>query len=306
MAGIQYKTLFISDTHLGLRSAKSEYLLDFLRHTECEQLYLVGDIIDGWKMKSGWYWPAVNNEIVRLVMKKASRGTRVIYVPGNHDEALREHLDINVAGIEVVGEAVHQAADGRRFLVMHGDEFDGVVMNNQWLAHLGSWSYDVLLWLNRWFNVVRRRLGFGYWSLSAYLKNQVKEAVKYIGNFEEAVIKAGRERDMDGVICGHIHHAVITEFDGTVYANCGDWVESCTALAEEEDGSLRLIRWVDESVQMLDDNDNDNEKETSVPRHAKWPALQEPLQSVNAVQWPLARAGHSRWAAPCLGRLEGL
>jgi UDP-2,3-diacylglucosamine pyrophosphatase LpxH len=252
MAGLHYKTLFISDTHLGLRSAKSEYLLDFLRHTECDNLYLVGDIIDGWKMNSGWYWPAINNEIVRLVMKKAARGTRVIYVPGNHDEALREHLDINVAGIEVMGEAVHESGDGRRFLVMHGDEFDCVVMNNKWLAHLGNWAYDVLLWLNRWFNVARRKLGFGYWSLSAYLKNQVKEAVKYIGNFEDAVIRAGRERGMDGVICGHIHHAVITDFDGMLYANCGDWVESCTALAEESDGSLHLIRWVDESAGLLD------------------------------------------------------
>lgn len=252
MANLQYRSLFISDTHLGLRSAKSEYLLDFLRHTECETLYLVGDIVDGWKLRSGWYWPAINNQIVRLVMKKASQGTRVIYVPGNHDEALREHLDINVAGIEVVAEAVHEAADGRRYLVLHGDEFDCVVMNNKWLAHLGSWAYDVLLWVNRWFNVARRRLGFGYWSLSAYLKNQVKEAVKYIGNFELAVTRAARERDMQGVICGHIHHAVIADFDGVAYANCGDWVESCTALAEDADGRLHLIHWAEESARLLD------------------------------------------------------
>lgn len=254
MNALRYRSLFISDTHLGLRSAKSEYLLDFLRHTECDALYLVGDIIDGWKMRSGIYWPAINNDIVRLVMQKAAHGTRVIYVPGNHDEALREHLDINVAGIEVVGEAVHETADGQRYLILHGDEFDCVVMNNKWLAHLGSWTYDVLLWVNRWFNVARRRLGFGYWSLSAYLKNQVKEAVNFIGNFEQAVARTARERGMDGVICGHIHHAVISEFDGIRYANCGDWVESCTALAEAADGRLQLIRWAEDSARLLDQN----------------------------------------------------
>lgn len=257
MAGIEYRTVFISDTHLGLRTAKSEYLLDFLRHIECDTLYLVGDIVDGWKLRSGnWHWPASNNDIVRLVTRKAAQGTRVVYIPGNHDEALREHLDVDIAGITVTGDAIHETADGRRFLVLHGDEFDGVVMNNQWLAHLGSWAYDVLLWLNRWFNVVRRKLGFGYWSLSAYLKNQVKEAVKYIGNFEEAVVHSARERNVQGVICGHIHHAVISDFDGLIYANCGDWVESCTALAEDTEGQLHLIHWIDQSAQLIDSKDS--------------------------------------------------
>ena len=254
MPGIRYKTLFISDTHLGLRAAKTEYLLDFLSHTECDTLYLVGDIVDGWKLRSSWYWPEINSRITRLVMKKAQQGTRVVYVPGNHDEALRDYVDINLAGIEVVAQAEHRTADGRRFLVLHGDEFDCVVMSNKWLAHLGSWAYDVLLWVNRWFNLARRKMGFGYWSLSAYLKHRVKEAVKYIGNFEEVVVKEARQRDMDGVICGHIHHAVITEFDGLEYVNCGDWVESCTAVAEETDGSLRLIHWVQESAELLDNH----------------------------------------------------
>lgn len=263
MSSLHYRTVFISDTHLGLRAAKSEYLLDFLRHVECDTLYLVGDIIDGWKLKAGgWHWPATNNDIIRLVTKKATQGTRVVYVPGNHDEALREHLDVEIAGVSVMGEAVHQTADGRRFLVLHGDEFDGVVMHNKWLAHLGSWAYDVLLWLNRWFNLARRKLGFGYWSLSAYLKNQVKEAVKYIGNFEEAVVKAAREREVQGVICGHIHHAVISDFDGLVYANCGDWVESCTALAEDAEGRLQLIHWVEESARLLE------EQETPLHAHS--------------------------------------
>ncbi len=253
MPGLKYRAVFISDTHLGLRAAKSEYLLDFLRHIDCDTLYLVGDIVDGWKLKAGrWYWPAVNNDIIRLVTQKARHGTRVIYVPGNHDEALRGHLNIEVAGISMVGEAIHTTVGGRRFLVLHGDEFDAVVMHNKWLAYLGSWAYDGLLWLNRWFNLVRRKLGFGYWSLSAYLKHQVKEAVKYIGNFESAMVMAARERGVQGIICGHIHHAVISDFDGLTYANCGDWVESCTALAEDTQGQLRLIHWVDESALLLD------------------------------------------------------
>jgi UDP-2,3-diacylglucosamine pyrophosphatase LpxH len=244
--------VFLSDTHLGLRASRSEYLLDFLRNTECEHLYLVGDIVDIWKMRTGWHWTQVHNDLVREVLRKARNGTRVTYVPGNHDELFRAYPDFQFAGLEVRREAEHRTADGRRFLVLHGDEFDCVVMNNKWLAHLGSGVYDLLLWINRWFNAGRRRLGFGYWSLSAYLKRRVKEAVKYIGNFEEAVVRSARERGMQGVICGHIHHAVISDFGGVVYANCGDWVESCTALAEEPDGSLRLIHWADESFKLLD------------------------------------------------------
>ncbi len=257
MTTLRYKSLFISDTHLGLRAARSEYLLDFLKHNESETLYLVGDIFDIWKMKSGWHWPAINNEIVRLVLDKAKQGTRVIYVPGNHDELFRNYLSFDFSGVEVCKEAVHETTDGKRLLVLHGDEFDCVVMNNKWLAHFGSGAYDLLLWLNRWFNRIRRRFGFRYWSLSAYLKKQVKEAVKYIGNFESAVIHAVRERQMDGVICGHIHHAIISDFNGITYANCGDWVESCTAMAEDPDGSLRLIRWVDDSMQLLDQKEDD-------------------------------------------------
>jgi UDP-2,3-diacylglucosamine pyrophosphatase LpxH len=252
MAKLRYRSLFISDTHLGLKAARTEYLLDFLIHVECETLYLVGDIFDIWKMKTGWHWPSTNNEIIRRVMDMTRQGTRVIYVPGNHDELFRAYQEFHFSGIDVRKHVVHRTANGQRFLVLHGDEFDVVVMHNKWLAHLGSGAYDLLLWLNRWFNFLRRKLGFGYWSLSAYLKNQVKEAVKYIGNFEQAVILAARERGMDGVICGHIHHAVITDFDGITYANCGDWVESCTALAEQPDGSLQLIHWSDESLQLLD------------------------------------------------------
>jgi UDP-2,3-diacylglucosamine pyrophosphatase LpxH len=257
MTTLHYKSLFISDTHLGLRASRTEYLLDFLKNTDSDNLYLVGDILDFWKMRSGWYWPTINNEIIHQIIDKAKRGTRVVYVPGNHDELLRDYLNFHVSGIEIQKEVIHTTEDNRRFLILHGDEFDGVVMNNKWLAHLGSDAYDLLLWLNRWFNVARRRLGFGYWSLSAYLKNQVKEAVKYIGNFEQAVIHTVRDRNLDGVICGHIHHAVISDMDGLTYANCGDWVESCTALAEGPDGSLKLIRWIDDSMKLLELADTD-------------------------------------------------
>jgi UDP-2,3-diacylglucosamine pyrophosphatase LpxH len=250
---LTYRSIWISDVHLGARDAKIEFLLDFLRHTESEHLYLVGDIIDFWKLRSGWYWPADNNELVRLVMKKARHGTRVVYVPGNHDELLRDYPDTYLGGIHVALEAVHDLADGRRFLVLHGDEFDCVVMNSAWLARGGSHPYDFTLRLNRWFNVLRRKLGFPYWSLSAYLKHRVKQAVNYIGSFEDAVVKTARQRGVEGVICGHIHHAAISDFAGVVYCNTGDWVESCTALAEESDGTLKLIHWADESATLLDE-----------------------------------------------------
>ncbi len=253
MTRLDYQAIWISDTHLGLKEARSESLLDFLRHTQCRKLYLVGDIIDVWKMRSGLYWPAINNEIVRTIMRMAREGTEVIYVPGNHDEVFRDYLGLFFGGIRIESEVEHQAADGKRYLILHGDEFDCVVMHNKWLAHIGSSAYDMLLWCNRWFNLVRRRLGMSYWSLSAYLKNKVKEAVKYIGNYEQAVVRAARERNMDGVICGHIHQAALTQFEEITYANCGDWVESCTALAEEADGTIRLIHWAHESVLLLDE-----------------------------------------------------
>jgi UDP-2,3-diacylglucosamine pyrophosphatase LpxH len=259
MSKLDYRTIWLSDTHLGLKETRSEFLLDFLRHTRCEKLYLVGDIIDVWKMRSGLYWPSINNEILRTIMRMAREGTEVIYVPGNHDEVFRDYLNMFFGGVRIEGEAEHTAADGKRYLVMHGDEFDYVVMNNKWLAHIGSGAYDFLLWLNRWFNFARRKMGLSYWSLSAYLKNKVKEAVKYIGNYEQAVVRAARERNMDGVICGHIHQAALSTFEEITYANCGDWVESCTALAENSDGSIRLIRWVEESAKLLDElNEHEN------------------------------------------------
>jgi UDP-2,3-diacylglucosamine pyrophosphatase LpxH len=252
MQPVTYRTIWLSDIHLGLKASRTEYLYDFLQHTESEYLYLVGDIIDLWKAKRGWHWPEINNRIVRLIMDKARRGTKVIYVPGNHDEFFRDYVDLYFAGIHITPRAEHVTEDGKRLLILHGDEFDAVTLNNKWVAKLGSEAYDMLIVLNHWFNWFRRKLGFGYWSLSKHIKHKVKEAVSYIGNFEQAVVHAARQHGADGVVCGHIHHAVITEYEEIRYANCGDWVESCTALAEEEDGSLRLIHWVEESAELID------------------------------------------------------
>lgn len=242
------RTVWISDTHLGTRGCKADYLLDFLKNVQCRQLYLVGDIVDGWQIKrKGPYWSQAQSDVVRRVMKIAKKGTKVVYVPGNHDEALRDYLDIDIAGIKVVDEAVHDTADGRKLLIMHGDAFDSVVLYARWLAFLGDYSYQALLRLNHSVNVVRRWCGMPYWSLSAYLKFKVKNAVEFISRFEEAVAHAAAERGVDGVVCGHIHHAEIKEIGGITYYNDGDWVESCTALIEHFDGRMEILRWADEA-----------------------------------------------------------
>lgn len=244
----RYRSVFISDTHLGMRGCRADFLVDFLRHTESEQLYLVGDIVDGWRLRKSWYWDADHDEAIRLLLKMARSGTEVIYIPGNHDEIFRNWLGhgLEVAGVRLAHEAVHQAANGNRYLVIHGDEFDGVIRYAKLLAHLGDWAYDAALVLNRWFNAVRRRLGYPYWSLSQWLKRQVKEAVKAIDRFELALATEARRRGLDGVICGHIHHAEMREVHGTTYMNDGDWVESCTALVEHADGRFELIDWARE------------------------------------------------------------
>ena len=254
MGSLHYRAIWISDVHLGTRDAKAEYLFDFLTNTEAETIYLVGDILDLWKLKS-WYWPEVCNRLVELIQKKARNGTRVIYVPGNHDEKLRDFVGSFIGGVHIQQNAVHETADGRRFLILHGDEFDCVVMHNRWLAHIGDKGYEALLRVNHWYNVVRRRLGFSYWSLSAYIKNRVKEAVNYIGNFEHAVVAEAERHQVDGLICGHIHHASMRRIDGVLYNNCGDWVESCTALVENGDGSLQILNWTEESALLLDERE---------------------------------------------------
>jgi len=247
----RYRTIWISDIHLGTRGCKAEFLLDFLRETESETLYLVGDIVDGWRLKRSWYWPQLHNDVVQKLLRKARKGTRVVYIPGNHDELLRRFLEINIGQIEVVSEAVHVTADGRKLLVLHGDEFDAIVRYARWLAFLGDWAYNLALAANYWINVLRRRLGLSYWSLSAYLKQRVKNAVEYISRFERAVAEAAAKRGADGVVCGHIHHAEIREIAGVTYCNDGDWVESCTALVEHADGRLEILRWVEDQAAFL-------------------------------------------------------
>ena len=238
-----FRSVFISDVHLGTRGCQAELLLDFIKHLECDTLYLVGDIIDGWKLKGGWYWPQAHNDVLQKILRMARKGVNVIYVPGNHDEVARDYCGVHFGGVVVARDAIHETADGRRFLVTHGDEFDGVVQHAKWLAFLGDWSYRTVLMLNTWFNLVRRRLGFGYWSLSAYLKVKVKNALQFIENFESAVAEEARRRGVDGVICGHIHKAEMREIHGITYINDGDWVESCTALVEHLDGRLEILEW---------------------------------------------------------------
>ena len=238
-----YRTVFISDIHLGTRGCQAELLLDFFRHMECETLYLVGDIVDGWKLKSGWWWPQPHNDVLQKILRMARKGANVIYIPGNHDDVARDYCGVHLGGVVVTRDAIHETADGKRYLVLHGDEFDGVTRHARWLAFLGDWAYRGVLALNTMFNKARRRLGFGYWSLSAYLKVKVKNALQFIENFEQAVADEARRRGVDGVICGHIHKAEMREIDGVTYVNDGDWVESCTALVEHFDGTLEILEW---------------------------------------------------------------
>lgn len=239
----KHRTLFISDTHLGTPGCKAELLADFLRHNEADTLYLVGDIIDGWRIRRSWYWNEAHNHVIQEILRKARKGTRVIYVPGNHDEALRDYVGVTLAGVEVINEDIHEAANGKRYLVLHGDQFDGVVRYAKWLAHVGDWAYNVALTCSSMLHTLRRSLGLSYWSLSAYLKHKVKNAVEYISNYEDAVAREARDRGVDGVVCGHIHHAEMREMDGVTYMNDGDWVESCTALAEDMNGTFTIIHW---------------------------------------------------------------
>lgn len=239
----RHRTIWISDIHLGTPGCKAEFLLDFLKWNESDTLYLVGDILDGWQLRKGWHWPQSHNDVVQKLLRKARKGTRVIYVPGNHDEFARDYVSHAFGGIELVHEAVHRTADGKHLLVTHGDLFDGVVQQARWLALLGDQLYTLILALNHWFNRIRARLGFGYWSLSQYLKQSAKKAVAFITDFELALVREARQRGLDGVVCGHIHKAEIRMVDGMLYCNDGDWVESLTALVEDHAGELRMIEW---------------------------------------------------------------
>jgi UDP-2,3-diacylglucosamine pyrophosphatase LpxH len=239
----RFRTIWISDIHLGTPGCQAERLLEFLQATESETLYLVGDIIDGWQLKRRWYWNQAHNNVVQNVLKKAKKGTEVIFVPGNHDEAIRQFIDLDFGGIRIRDELVHVTAQGKRMLVLHGDRFDGVIACAKWLAYVGDSLYTMILKFNQVYNNWRARAGLPYWSLSQYLKLKVKNAVSYITSFELALAEEARKKEVDGVICGHIHKPEIRDIGGIVYCNDGDGVESLSALVEEQSGELRLVTW---------------------------------------------------------------
>jgi UDP-2,3-diacylglucosamine pyrophosphatase LpxH len=237
------RSVWISDLHLGTPGCQAHALLDFLKQVHCEHLFLVGDIVDGWQLRRRWHWPQAHNDVVQKLLRKARKGTRVVFIPGNHDEFARRYVGHAFGGIEVAEDWIHETADGRQLWITHGDLFDGVVQCAKWLAHVGDHLYEFTLRLNSHLNRWRARLGLPYWSLSRYLKFKVKRAVSYVGDFEAAVAREARRRGVHGVVCGHIHHAELREIDGIVYANDGDWVESLTALVEHGDGRLEIVDW---------------------------------------------------------------
>ena len=239
----RYRTVFVSDIHLGTPGCQADQLLDFLKHHPSDYLYLVGDIIDGWQLRRRWYWPQAHNDVVQKMLRRARKGCQVIFIPGNHDEFARQFFGQQFGGIEVVEEALHLTADGRKLWVIHGDYFDGVIQHAKWLAHVGDNAYELALKLNRYLNTMRARMGLPYWSLSAYLKQKVKSALNYVTDFEVAVANEARNRGHQGVVCGHIHRAEMRHIDGVLYCNDGDWVESRTALVEHFDGTLELLHW---------------------------------------------------------------
>ena len=246
----RYRTIWISDVHLGTKGCNAQLLIDFLDHTDSETMYLVGDIIDGWRLKKKFYWPPEHNDIVWRILKRARRGTRIVYIPGNHDEMIRPFSGMNFGGVEIRRAAFHDTADGRTLMVLHGDEFDTIMLAHRWLAFVGDAAYHAMMKLNGWVASARKLLGLPYWSISKAAKHKVKNAVEFISKYEEVVSRAAGERGVDGVVCGHIHTAEIRDFvhDGRTveYYNDGDWVEGCNALVEHFDGRMELLHWPDE------------------------------------------------------------
>ena len=247
---LKYRAIFLSDIHLGFKGCQADFLLDFLSQTESEFLYLVGDIFDGWELSKKSYWPAAHQAVVNAILEKASKGTRVIYTPGNHDESARHYCGHRFDNIEVLHTAIHTTADSSRLLVLHGDQFDTVVKYSPFLSKVGSSMYGQLLFMNRVINALRRVVGLPYWSLAAHLKHKVKNVVSYIGKFEEAVVESARIEKVQGVVCGHIHHAEIRAFGDILYCNTGDWVESCTAMVEGHNGKLEILRWTEQAERL--------------------------------------------------------
>ncbi|MEI6767989.1 MAG: UDP-2,3-diacylglucosamine diphosphatase [Betaproteobacteria bacterium] len=240
---MHYRAIFISDLHLGTPGCQADALLSFLKHNSSDFLYLIGDIVDGWQLKRRWHWPQAHNDVIQKLLRRARKGTRVVYVPGNHDEFARQFVNHQFGGVELLEEAEHTLADGRRLWLTHGDYFDAVVQYAKWLAHVGDNLYELTLRLNRYVAKIRSYLGLPYWSLSAYLKHKVKSALNYVTAFEDALAQEAKRRGFQGVVCGHIHRAQIREIDGVLYCNDGDWVESRSAMIENFDGSLELLFW---------------------------------------------------------------
>ena len=257
---MQLRTILLSDIHLGTPGCRALQLLDFLSQHEAETYYLVGDIFDGWRLKRGWHWPQDHNDVVQLLLAKAQAGAKIVFIPGNHDEVMRRYQGTHFGGIEVTQKAEFVTADKRRFLVTHGDQFDAVVVNAKWLAHLGDRAYEFMLWLNIWLNRARTLLGRPYWSLANWAKLQVKQAVNYISEYEKVLCDEAKRGGYDGIVCGHIHSAAMRTLNGIEYVNTGDWVESCTAVVERNDGTLELIDWAE------------RQRETAIERPV-WPAI---------------------------------
>jgi UDP-2,3-diacylglucosamine pyrophosphatase LpxH len=241
-----YRSIFISDVHLCSRDSRADYLLNFLKYNKSENLFLVGDIIDVWQLKRRWFWPQPVNNVIQKVLSRAKKGTKVTYIPGNHDEALREFAGMRFGDVAIAREFVHITADGKRLLIVHGDAFDAAVQHNRWLAILGDAAYTWLIYLNSVFNFFRRVFKLPYWSLSGYIKGRVKNAVSYINSFEDVVVHYARKMKVDAVLCGHIHQPAIKQFPGMSYYNTGDWIENCTAIVENMDGTLEMIDWIKE------------------------------------------------------------
>ena len=261
-----YRSIFISDVHLGTKDCKAGHLNNFLKQNTCDTLYLVGDIIDAWKIKQNkWRWKQSHTNVVRRILGHAKRDTKVIYILGNHDEFLRPylHYGLGFGMLEITNQCEHLGADGKRYLITHGDLFDGITRLAPWLSFLGDKAYDFVLTLNSRFNWIRHRFGFGYWSLSLYLKQRVKRAIDFIFQFEKNLAGYCKKKGYDGVICGHIHKAEIKVIDGVVYMNDGDWVESCTALVEHHDGRWEIITWTEESNNVDDDIDSSTHKRSN-------------------------------------------
>jgi len=248
---LRFRTIWISDFHLGTRGCQAETLLDFLKYTESDYLYLVGDIIDGWQLKNNWYWPQEHNDVIQKILRRARKGCRVFFIPGNHDEVARDFCGLYFGGVLVANDAVHTTASGKKLLTLHGDRFDAVMGYARWLAMLGDTAYTLALNINTVFNYIRRKLGLPYWSLSAYLKFKVKKAVEFISSYEKFIAQTARRHQVSGVVCGHIHTAEMKMIADVLYCNDGDWVESCTALVEDGKGELRIINWVEEREKLL-------------------------------------------------------